>query len=55
MHTKFWLESLKRRDHTEDLDVDENVILEWILGKYRVEDVDQCQDIVNTVMNIQVP
>jgi hypothetical protein len=28
------LESLKRRDHLEDLGVDEKIILEWILGKY---------------------
>jgi len=33
MHTKFWLEDLKRRDHSEDLDVYGNIILEWILGK----------------------
>jgi hypothetical protein len=33
MHTKFWLEDLKRRDHSEDLDVNGSIILEWILGK----------------------
>jgi hypothetical protein len=32
MHTKFWLESLKGRDHSEDLGVDERIILKWILG-----------------------
>jgi hypothetical protein len=31
--TKFWLENLKGRDHSEDLDVDGMIILEWILGK----------------------
>jgi len=34
MHTKFWLENLKGRDHSEDLDVDGRVILQWILQKY---------------------
>jgi hypothetical protein len=33
MHTKFSSESLKGRDHSEDLDVDGEIILEWILGK----------------------
>jgi hypothetical protein len=27
------LESLKGRDYLEDLDVDEKIIIEWILGK----------------------
>jgi hypothetical protein len=31
MHTVFWLENLKGRDHSEDLDVDEKIILEWVL------------------------
>jgi len=33
MHTKFWSENLKERDHLEDLGVDGKVILEWICGK----------------------
>jgi hypothetical protein len=33
MHTKFWLENPKGRDHLEDLGVNEKIILEWILGK----------------------
>jgi hypothetical protein len=33
MHTVFWLESQKRRDNSEDLRIDERIILEWILGK----------------------
>jgi hypothetical protein len=32
MHTKFWLENLKGRNHLEELGIDKN-ILEWILGK----------------------
>jgi hypothetical protein len=33
MCTKFWLESLKGEDHSEDLDVDGKIILKWITGK----------------------
>jgi len=31
MHIKFWLENLKGRDHSEDLSIDEQIILELIL------------------------
>jgi hypothetical protein len=34
MHRKFWSENLKERDHSEDLGMDERIILEWILGKH---------------------
>jgi hypothetical protein len=33
MHTKFWSENLKGRDHVEDLGMDKKIILEWMLGK----------------------
>jgi hypothetical protein len=33
MHTEYWFEKLKGRDHSEDLGVDGKIILEWILGK----------------------
>jgi hypothetical protein len=33
MHTIFWLENLRGKDLLEDLDVDEKIILECILGK----------------------
>jgi hypothetical protein len=36
MYTTFWLESLKRRDHLENLHMDEMIemiILKWILRK----------------------
>jgi hypothetical protein len=33
-NTKFWLESLKGRDHSEDLGVNERTTLKCILGKY---------------------
>jgi hypothetical protein len=33
MRTISWLENLKERGHSENLGVDENIILELILGK----------------------
>jgi hypothetical protein len=33
MHTKFSSENLKIRDDSENICVDEKIILEWILGK----------------------
>jgi hypothetical protein len=30
---KYWTENLKGRDNSEDLGIDERLILEWILGK----------------------
>jgi len=33
MHTIFWLENLRGRDHSEHLSADGRIILEWILGK----------------------
>jgi hypothetical protein len=32
-NTMFWVEGLKGRDRSEDLGVDEKIILKWILGK----------------------
>jgi hypothetical protein len=39
MYTKFWLENLKRTDHSEDLSVDRRIILEWInwIGSCRLD------------------
>jgi hypothetical protein len=34
MHTTFWLENVKGRDHSEDLDIDERIISECILWKF---------------------
>jgi hypothetical protein len=31
---KIWLENLKGRDHSEDLNENGRIILKWILGKY---------------------
>jgi len=33
MHTKFWWEILKGSDYSEDLGVDRNITLKWILGQ----------------------
>jgi hypothetical protein len=33
MHIGFWSGSQKERDHYEDLDVGEKIILKWILEK----------------------
>jgi hypothetical protein len=54
---------LKKRDHKEDLYIDET-ILKWILEKedeggvvwiHLAKDRDQWQALVNTVMNLWVP
>jgi hypothetical protein len=34
MHIIFKLENLRGRDHSGDLDVDQSIISEWILGKW---------------------
>jgi hypothetical protein len=34
MYTKCSSGNLKGKDHSEDLDVDEKKILDWILGRY---------------------
>jgi len=31
VHTGFWRGNLKERDHLEDLSVDWNIILKWVL------------------------
>jgi hypothetical protein len=61
MHTKFCLESLKRRDHLEYIGIDGRTILSWILRKlvmdwiHLAQDRDQWWAVVNTVMNLWVP
>jgi hypothetical protein len=34
VRTKFWSENSKGRDHSEDLSVNGEAILDWILEKY---------------------
>jgi hypothetical protein len=61
MHTKIWSEIVKGRDHSKNLSVDRNMILERISGKQGVDwmhlaqDRDQWQALVNKVMNLHVP
>jgi hypothetical protein len=33
MHTGFWWEGQKERDHYEDLDISGSIILKWILER----------------------
>jgi hypothetical protein len=33
MYTKFWSGNVKGRNHSDDIDVDGRIILEWILEK----------------------
>jgi len=40
MRTKFWWESLKRRDHCEVLNVNGSMILDWIFKEVRWELMD---------------
>jgi len=59
MHTKFWSEILKGRDHSEDLGVDGRIISESIFGdtgwNHPTQDRDQWRALVNTVINLRVP
>jgi hypothetical protein len=64
MHTQFWSENVKKRDHSEDLGVDGNIILEWFLrkegGKVWTEGIwlrvrPHWRAFVKTVMNLRVP
>jgi len=34
IRTGFWWENLEERGHLEDLDLDGNIILKWVLQKY---------------------
>jgi hypothetical protein len=63
MDTIFWSENLKGRGNSEDLGVDGNIILQWILREigwegidwmHLAEDRDGCQVLVNTIMNLRV-
>jgi hypothetical protein len=64
MHIKFWLGSLKGRDHPENLGVDGRTNIKIVVKEIVCEDVDwihlaqdwvRCRAIVNTVMNLRVP
>jgi hypothetical protein len=63
MHAIFWLENLKRRDHSEELGVDGKIVSEWILGKgwkgmdwmHLALDRDQWWVLVKTVIKLRYP
>jgi hypothetical protein len=63
MHTGFWWENLRKRDHLNDLDVNGRITLKLIFKKRwgGMEWIDVAQDrerqqaLVNAVMNLRVP
>jgi hypothetical protein len=57
VHTQFWSQILKRRDHSEDLHVDGKVILEWegVDWMHLAQDRYLWLALVNTVMNLRIP
>jgi hypothetical protein len=59
VNTKFLLEELKERNHSEDLGVDGMIPLKWSLNTVDwidlAEDRVQQRAVVNTVMNLRVP
>jgi len=64
MHTIIWSENLKRRYHSEDLNIDGRKILECILPEIQwkivgwihlAQDRDQCWALVSAVMKLQIP
>jgi hypothetical protein len=49
---------MKGKDHSEDVDVDGRIILEYMLEKWgrdQDQDRDQWQAVANMVMNLWVP
>jgi hypothetical protein len=62
MHTKFYSEILKGRDHLGDLGIDRRITLKWILKKHvkgvdwihLAQDRDQWLALVNTVIKLWV-
>jgi hypothetical protein len=63
VHTGFWWENLRNRDHLEDTGIDGRIIFIWILKKWDEgmdwielpQDRDRWQALVNVLMNLQVP
>jgi hypothetical protein len=56
MHVKFRMESMKEKDHSEELGIDGR---KWILTNvdwiHLVQSRDRWRALVNTVMNFRVP
>jgi hypothetical protein len=63
VHTGFWWVDLREGDHLGDPDVDETIVLKWILKKWDgdmdwirlAQDRDRWRAPVNAVMNRRVP
>jgi hypothetical protein len=59
MHTGYWWEIQKERDHREDQDVGEWTILKWVLERYDwidlARDRNQWRTLVKTIMKLRVP
>jgi len=62
MRTNLWSEDVKGRDHSEDLTIDGEILLEWMSGKF-VGNLwtgviwlgrNQWRSSVNTIMNLRV-
>jgi hypothetical protein len=63
VHTGFWWGDRREGDHLVDSGVYGRIILKWIFKKWDGgmdwieldQDRDRCRDVVNAVMNLQVP
>jgi hypothetical protein len=64
VHTDFWWGDLIESCHVEDLSVDRNIILKWIIKKWEgvvmswivlAQDRDRWWAVVNVVMNLHIP
>jgi hypothetical protein len=55
VHTGFWWEDLRGRDHLEDLVVDGRIILKWVFKGSVTQDRNRWRALVNAVMKLRVP